>query len=53
MTYAEAVKQATKKNPNVVYRGDAGQGWSFEMYYCPRRKRRVSVSINPHGDRIV
>lgn len=53
MTYAEAKAAATKAAPNKVFTGDAGGGWTFEVYYCPRRGRQVWTSINPHGMRIV
>lgn len=53
MTYAEAKKAANKNHPNVVYRGDSGGGWTFEVYFCPRRNRQVWTSINPNGMRIV
>lgn len=52
MTYQEAKQAANTKNPNIVYMGYAGNGWTFEVYYCPRRKRQVWTSVNPHGLRI-
>ncbi len=51
MTGHEAKKAATKKNAGVVYRGDAGDGYTFEVYYCKRRKRQVWTSITPYGER--
>jgi|DEB0MinimDraft_4_1074332.scaffolds.fasta_scaffold20732_4 hypothetical protein len=53
MTYTEAKKLATKKNPNVVYEGDAGNGWTFQVYYCSIRNKVVSLSISPEGISIV
>ena len=53
MTYKQAKKQANKKNQKTVFRGDAGNGFMFEVYYCPRRKRQVWTTITPNGDRIV
>lgn len=32
---------------------DAGEGWKGEAFWCPRRRRIVQFSVNPHGDRIV
>ncbi len=49
MNYHEAKKAATKKNAGVVYEGDAGDGFTFEVYYCKWRKRRVWTSITPEG----
>ena len=52
MTYKEAKKAATKKTPGIVYAGDAGDGFTFEVYYCPERKRQVWTSITPEDKRI-
>ncbi len=49
MTYQEVKKAATKKNAGVVYRGDAGDGYTFEVYYCTERKRRVWTLTTPEG----
>ncbi len=49
MTGHEAKKAATKKNAGVVYEGDAGDGFTFEVYYCKRWKRRVWTLITPEG----
>lgn len=53
MTYQEAKRKANRKNPNIIYRGDAGNGHTFEVYYCPRRKRQIWTTITPEGMRIV
>ena len=53
MTYAEAKKAATKRNADKVFMGDAGNGWTFEVYWCSWRKRQVWTSINSAGQRIV
>lgn len=53
MTYQEAKAAANKKAPNVTFTGDAGNGHTFEVYYCPRRKRQVWTTITPQGLRII
>ena len=54
MTYAEAKKAANRRNPNMVYKGDAGNGFSFEVYYNPWLKRQVWTTINDKtGFRII
>lgn len=53
MTYAEAKAAANKRNPNITYMGDAGQGWKFEVYFCSKRRRQIWTSVGPAGQRIV
>ena len=53
MTYQEAKKAATKANPNVLYTGEAGNGCTFEVYYCPKRNRQIWTTVTPNGTRIV
>ena len=53
MNYQDAKAAANKKAPNVTFTGDAGNGHTFEVYYCPRRKRQVWTTITPQGLRIV
>ena len=53
LPYREAKRLASRKNPNMVFRSDAGQGWTSEVYWCSRRKRQIWTSINPDGARIV
>lgn len=53
MTYKEAKTAATKSNAGIVYTGDAGNGCTFEVYFCARRNRQVWVTITPDGTRIV
>ncbi len=47
MTFHEAKKAATEKTPGVVYEGDAGDGYAFEVFYCTERERRVWTLITP------
>lgn len=53
MTYQQAKAAATKKNANIVYSGDAGNGCTFEVYYCEWRKRQIWTTITASGIRIV
>ena len=53
MTYQEAKKAATKKNAGIVYMGDAGNGCTFEVYYCTKRSRQIWTTITKDGIRIV
>jgi len=53
MTYAEAKKAANKKNAGIVYTGYAGNGCTFEVYYCEWRKRQIWTTVTPNGTRIV
>ena len=53
LTYKEAKRLASRKNPNAVFRSDAGDGWTSEVYWCSRRKRQVWTSISPDGIRVV
>lgn len=53
LTYADAKRRATKRNAGIVYRSDAGNGWTSEVYWCPQRRRQIWTSINPQGMRIV
>ena len=53
LSYAEAKRQANRKNADKVFRSDAGDGWVAEVVWCSRRKRQCWTSINPAGDRIV
>lgn len=49
MEYKTAKSLATSKNPNVSYSGDAGNGCTFVVYWCPRRKRQIWSTITPAG----
>ena len=53
MTYAEAKKAATKKNANITSSGDAGNGCTFEVYFCDQRGRQIWTTVTPNGVRIV
>ena len=53
MNFKDAKKVANKKNANIVYSGDAGNGCTFEVYYCPIRNRQIWTTITPNGTRIV
>ena len=53
LTYREAKARATRKNADKVFKSDAGDGWTSEVYWCSRRKRQVWTSISPQGARIV
>jgi len=53
MTYAEAKKAATKKNANITFSGDAGNGCTFEVYFCDQRGRQIWTTVTPNGVRIV
>lgn len=53
MTYKQAKLSANKENANIVYRGDAGNNCSFEVYFCSRRNRQIWTTITPDGTRIV
>jgi len=52
MTYREAVKTLENKKTRTVdtmIRGDAGNGFTWEVYYCSRRKRVISQTRMPSG----
>jgi hypothetical protein len=53
MTYQQAKAAANRKAPNITFTGSAGNGHTFEVYYCPRRGRQVWTTITPQGVRIV
>ena len=53
MTYAEAKKAATSRNADKVFTGDAGNGHTFEVYWCNWRKRQVWSTVNRAGYRII
>ena len=52
MTYKEAKSKATKKNQNILFTGDAGNGNRFEVYFCSRRNRQIRSTIFKDGARI-
>lgn len=53
MTYQEAKKTATKENAKIVYTGDAGNGHTFEVYYCPIRGRQIWATVTKEGIKIL
>lgn len=53
LTYKQAKAAATKKNADVVFYSDGGNGWTGEVYWCSWRKRQVWTSVSPDGARIV
>ena len=52
MTYAEAKKAANKSNAGKVFNGDAGNGCTFEVYFCEWRKRQIWTTVTKSGARI-
>lgn len=52
-SYAAAIADLGKKREKAgVCRWDAGDGYTSEGYYCPRRKRAVVTLIAPNGVRV-
>jgi hypothetical protein len=51
-TYAEAKKLANKKNAGIMFCGDAGNGHTFEVYFCAWRNRQVWATVTADGIRI-
>lgn len=53
MTYSEAKQAANKTNANKLFTGEAGNGCTFEVYYCPQRKRQIWTTVTANGVRIL
>lgn len=53
MSYAEAKKAATIANAGQIFSGPAGNGCTFEVYFCSRRGRQIWSTILPSGVRVL
>lgn len=53
MTYEEAKKAANSKNANIVFSGDAGNGFRFEVYFCDKRGRQIWTTVTSSGVRVI
>ena len=47
-SYAAAQRWA-KRNPNRIVQWDAGEGWTSEGFWCPRRQRFICSASNGKG----
>ena len=53
-SYASALATLkARKSAAGTVSWDAGEGWRGEAFYCERRKRVVTTSVNPDGMRVV